>query len=329
MLLEVRSEDGSGSTDGSDENSSFICSVSVHLSVQIAVEHVARVHSLRTQLAAAVALARAEPGPSGEKRAHDAEAIAEATALLSPLAVSRKNVLTVERLEAALAALSSGVQTQPPPRPGGRLFFAGKWLEAEKPMSEYVGSNDKSKVKVVFGGHADGHSAAQQPAPVASIPAAPPPASMVEQPAASSLEAPAAEAERQEAPAAEPERKKVRLAEVEDRGVSLSAFYKQQGGGAPSGGDEPGGADGTEDDEEMPVLTERQAELLVLSRDVRVQLRDPRLQELLRHIDSASTREGALRRLEQALDDPDFEEFSRTTLREIGLLGEEEPPRAP
>ena len=45
-----------------------------------------------------------------------------------------------------------------------------------------------------------------------------------------------------------------------------------------------------------------QAELLVLSRDVRVQLRDPRLQELLRHIDacmldgspsgSASTRHG-------------------------------------
>ena len=71
-------------------------------------------------------------------------------------------------------------------------------------------------------------------------------------PAVASLEAPAAEAERQEAPAAEPERKKVRLAEAEDRGVSLSAFYKQQGGGAHSGGDETGGADGTEDDEVIP-----------------------------------------------------------------------------
>ena len=43
-----------------------------------------------------------------------------------------------------------------------------------------------------------------------------------------------------------------------------------------------------------------------------------RLQEQLRHIDSAPTREGALRRLELALDDADFEQFTRTILTVIG-----------
>ena len=113
--------------------------------------------------------------------------------------------------------------------------------------------------------------------------------------------------------------------------MSLSAFFKEQDGDAPSGGgDETGGADDTEEvDEELPLLTTRQSELLLLSRDVRVALRDPRLEEQLRHIDSAPTREGALRRLEQALNDPDFDQFSQTVLREIGLHGEGEPPRAP
>ena len=48
-------------------------------------------------------------------------------------------------------------------------------------------------------------------------------------------------------------------------------------------------------------------------------MRDPRLEEILRHIDSAPTREGALRRLEGALKaDPDFEAFALQALRVIG-----------
>ena len=49
-------------------------------------------------------------------------------------------------------------------------------------------------------------------------------------------------------------------------------------------------------------------------------VRDPRLQQLLRHVDSAPTREGALRRLESALkQDPDFEQFALAALRVIGV----------
>ena len=68
----------------------------------------------------------------------------------------------------------------------------------------------------------------------------------------------------------------------------------------------------------MPLLSARQAEMLVASSDVRAALADPRLQAELRHIDSAPTREGALRRLSRALAQPDFERFTRTALHEIG-----------
>jgi hypothetical protein len=51
---------------------------------------------------------------------------------------------------------------------------------------------------------------------------------------------------------------------------------------------------------------------------VRQALREPRLQELLRHIDSAGTREAALQRLELALEDPEFEAFSLQALQTIG-----------
>ena len=52
-------------------------------------------------------------------------------------------------------------------------------------------------------------------------------------------------------------------------------------------------------------------------------LKDGRLQETLRHIDSAPTREAALRRLEKALAHEDFDGFTRTALREIGYVRDE------
>ena len=70
----------------------------------------------------------------------------------------------------------------------------------------------------------------------------------------------------------------------------------------------------------MPLLSAGQAASLTNSGEVRRALRDPRLQSTLRHIDGAGTREAALKRLETALEDPQFESFSLTALREIGWV---------
>ena len=302
MLLEVSHAEGTAIVNGS-----FICSISVHVSVQSAIEHVTRVHRLREQLAVAVAAAGgAGASTVGQKRAHGTERLAEATALLSSAAVNRKNVLTVELLDAALVALSDETaSTSAPPSSDCGLFFAGKWLEGDKLMSQYVGTNDKSKVKMVF---RDGGGTASQTAPAEG---------------AASASASTESVLPQVATGAVP-------SVAEDRGVSLIAYFKEQLGQPVSRRDDDGDArdDENADDEELPQLSARQADMLTASGDVRAALRDPRLQEVLRHIDSAPTREGALRRLEAALVDPDFEHFTQTALREIGIVHEGLPPDA-
>ena len=45
---------------------------------------------------------------------------------------------------------------------------------------------------------------------------------------------------------------------------------------------------------------------------------DARLEALLREIDSCPSRERALRRLEEALADPDFEAFTELVLKAVG-----------
>ena len=54
------------------------------------------------------------------------------------------------------------------------------------------------------------------------------------------------------------------------------------------------------------------------SDDVRRALCDARLEALLREIDSCPSRERALRRLEEALADPDFEAFTELVLKAVG-----------
>lgn len=98
---------------------------------------------------------------------------------------------------------------------------------------------------------------------------------------------------------------------------SLSTFF---GRSSSAGSTEPLANAGEADDADdaAPILSADQASSLTASVPVRAALRDPRLQEVLRHIDSAETRDAALRRLEVALKDPDFEQFSVAALREIG-----------
>ena len=112
-----------------------------------------------------------------------------------------------------------------------------------------------------------------------------------------------------------------------ERAVSLSAFFAADGAkpaAAPPG--ESAGAAEPEDEDELK-LTAEQAACLTASAAVRAAVRDPRLQEVLRHIDGAASRETALRRLEEVLGrDADFEEFAATALREIGHRAAEAEP---
>jgi hypothetical protein len=346
VLLEVNDK-------ASSAGSTFLCELTVSVKVHAAIEHIAQLCRLRVALAASVNPASSsslEEGSQsvGSKRPRDDEAaFTSAVALLSPVGVGRKTVLTSELLEKSLVAMGG----QPPsldllPRGDVGLFFAGKWLEGDKPLSSYVGSNEKSKVKVVFGtvqpvgageeggggggssgpiagtstsggggGGAAGGDEGGQAGPVvtaAAVAAAAgaAPASMADAAAASHAPAGGACAARPEAASAV---------------VSLSSFFRERvGGGPPShrsrgGGGDAAEADAAVGDDDFPLLSSRQLEQLGTSSELRAACRDPRLQELLRHVDSAPTREGALKRLEGALQsDPDFEQFALAALRVIG-----------
>lgn len=333
MLLEVSSDAPSTSA------SSFLCTLSVRVSVRSAVEHVARVHSLRTRLASAVAAATAAADGDGAvnaKRPRNAEALAGANALLSPLSVNRKNVLTAELLEAALTALSedSGggaapsaalLPTAAAAAADAGLYFAGKWLEADKVLNEYVGSNEKSKVKVRFSPGSGASEDAANDGGLASAAGLPPATAPLTAAADASPAdgggAPQLPATATAPPVAPAASSSSSDAAAEASGVSLSSFFKQQQQQPAAAGAMDYAADDcaeAEQDDDMPVLSSAQAAQLLAATDVQAAVRDPRLQEQLRHIDSAPTREGALRRLERSLLDADFDAFTRTALRAIG-----------
>ena len=318
MLLEVAPHGGE----------SCLCEASVNLSVMAAVEHVSRLLHLRTQLAASVGIA-ADAVAVGSKRDRDAdEAVTEAKALLSPLGIGRKNVLTRETLEQALVALRGSPAAElPSASASAGFFFAGRWLESDRSLSEYVGHNEKSKVKVTYGessacgsGNGGGSSSNQGSScgsgsggssssgggggnlPVAATKATAP------VPESSSGRDGAAGADE--------------ASGAREDALSLSAFFRARAGApqprlAKDGGAED--ADVADADEDMPVLNARQLGVLESSEELQAAMRDPRLQQLLRHIDGAPTREGALRRLDATLKaDPDFEQFALATLRVIG-----------
>ena len=147
-------------------SASYLCESSVRTSVRLATEHVARISRMRAELqrlldeVARTAVDSDSSVPNSNKRARTSESLADASTLLSSDAVSRKLVLSQERLEALLAvmcgddataaALCKSLIAQPPPTDAG-LCFCGRWLEPDKLLCDYLGTNEKSKVKLSFG----------------------------------------------------------------------------------------------------------------------------------------------------------------------------------
>ena len=320
---------------------SFLCECSVRSTVRAVAAHVNRLSRLREQLAIALAKAK-DSDEVGTKRGRAAADFAEANALLSPTALQKKEVLTSERLEAALVSLCSGkpsaaqadvtITEQADDVDGtivdagegstgsavantaadscaiegpASLYFAGRMLEGLRPLSEYVGTNEKSKVRVAYGEPAampetDLKLASDHPLEDARVP-----------PSTIDLHA------EPQGGAGDDMIDEISPTSATG-GVSLMSFFKRARGGG-----EEATADGEieengEEDADAPLLSAAQAAMLMESSEVRSALKDQRLQVVLRHVDSAGTREVALRRLEEALEDPNFEEFSLTTLRAIG-----------
>ena len=244
----------------------------------------------------------------GSKRLRDEKVVADAAALLAPVGHGPKTVLTCESLEQALMALGGSNADSSPASASQEtsdagLYFAGKWLDADRPLSDYVGRNEKSKVKVTYGamqldGSAGGPAMKAADESAGSTPAPPGGAAL-------SAATGTALAASSSTPL-----------------LSLSAFFRDRVNGEARAGrahvpDDDAAGEATGDD--FSVLSARQLDALGASSELQAAIRDPRLEEVLRHVDSAPTREGALRRLEIALKaDPAFEAFALQALRVIG-----------
>ena len=264
----------------------FLCEVRADWTVEAAHAHVAALHALRRRLAAAAGTTTAEPPPAKRPRPPEADS---AAALLAPDGVRRKVVLTRAALEAALASASeAGAPPASAENSLDSLFFGGRLLDFERKLSEYVGANEKSKVTVHLRAADGGAGGAENGAASASADGA----------SASAGGAPSAA----------------------DAAISLSAYFRRTAGGAAPApaatADEAGAEDGEEDEEAL--LRPDQLERLSANDEVRRALCDARLEALLREIDSCPSRERALRRLEEALADPDFEAFTELVLKAVG-----------
>ena len=339
VLLAVRTGDAA-------DSSRFLCNALTSHHVQEVVESVVAVHNMRLRLQASVAACTVG---AKRPRSEDEAALTAASELLSAQNVRRKVVLTAQQLLDALTALQAGAADRAVPEElsveGAELFFAGRTLKRDARLSEYVGKNDKSQVQIQLLRSATNNGGTAPLVPPGAAPAMPPsePAAAGEA-AAGSSSASGAAAAAAAAEAAAP-------AHDVGGGVSLNAYFKAMRG-------EPtpkAAAAAKEEEEEDPaVLREDQAAQLLRSQPVQAAMRDPRLQELLRcalpalcplmstwaacsspvhwdgkseprfprvchrHIDGADSRELALKRLEQALDDADFLGFSEQVLRAIG-----------
>ena len=302
----------------------FLCEVPIRSTVASTLEHVIAVRTARDSLEEAVAQLQGTDSSSDAHRM--------ALALISDSAVQSKVVLTREQLHAVLLALDAQSTSQPSSLGECWLAFASRRLEQDKLLSDYVGTNEKSKVKLAL---------TTSPLPPAAAACDVPPnpfgtpvtaseSMSTKRPAAAATaaelsedggytELPAQRPRLGSAPTAEPHEaspSKLQQSPLE-KGVSLLAFWKaREPGGRPPKSDENAPAAGT--DENAPILSTSQAAALTSDNAVRQALREPRLQELLRHIDSAGTREAALQRLELALEDPEFEAFSLQALQTIG-----------
>jgi len=325
VLLEILEGQAQGSSIR------FLCEIPVRSTVAATISHVGSLRHLRAALDRAVKRVTSQAdGQTGVGSTPDPAALVEASTLLSSSTVQRKLVLTTDRLQAALSALepdtSEGVCEEVA---GACLTFAMRTLELDKLLCDYVGSNEKSKIRLGFTLADPATDTAAEPSS-SSIALRQAEITTATITGGKRLAPVEASAEASTPCAESPPRRKRReeavddvdadLASPSDRapGVSLMSFWKQRTGQAPATADPGDTVQEPEVDEDLPILSASQAAALSSSADVRAALRSTRLAEALRHVDSAGTREAALRRLELALEDPEFEALSLKALETIG-----------
>lgn len=271
----------------------FLCEVSVASKVDAVLSHVVQLFNLRLKLAARTGAGGCDP-PAGEshprtlvtgkKRASE-EAFSLAAALLSQTSVRQKLVVTPDQLNDALSkceALDADEcddDLQLVLESNAGLFFAGKWLEAERRLSDYVGRNEKTKVSLSLctsgvPPNARGVSSLQHQ--TAELPVAPDLKDGI-----CAIPAPGPG--------------------IPEAGQSLSAFFRSKA--RPKMTVETVSVHTQEEaeEEEEAKLSAAQAERLCSSAAVFAALANQRLQTLVREIDGSATRDLALRRLETAL----------------------------
>ena len=141
MLLDVQPP--------SPEDARFLCESSVHCTVEVVLRHIVNIHNMRLQLAAKVGAAPACGEVSAGRKRTCAEAFEHASLLLSAHSVSRKLVMTADLLQKALSLCTNNSDAVQGLQEGSAgLFFAGRWLEVDRPISAYVGTNEKTKISV-------------------------------------------------------------------------------------------------------------------------------------------------------------------------------------
>ena len=129
----------------------FLCSALTSSPIQAVIDHVVDVHNMRLRLETA------RHGEVGEKRPHP-EDDAAADDMLSAQSVKRKLVLSTQTLRDAVENLQPGsaerVVAGELRVEAAELLFAGRTLQPDKLLSEYVGKNEKSQVQIQLAGSA-------------------------------------------------------------------------------------------------------------------------------------------------------------------------------
>lgn len=356
MLLEVSCEESSLSAR-------FLCEASANNTVRSVLERVVTLHNVRTELAFALSVLGLRGNQtSGSKRSNVEDererAIAAADALLSPLSVRRKVVMRLETLQQALGELRAHVKSEsagdaapciPLDAEMAELFFGGRSLQREQLLADYAGRNEKTKVKVELRSPEGATALARSSDVDAPIVTSGPSTSVIAAASSDVLKGNAAcslngaqasfvpgaktvqhgEASREFEGAATNTMES--LADSAEKEVSLSSFFNQSGRGSQrSLSEEEAGREG------LPLAKEEEEELLSKAEEEELRgsqpldqigaLNQSRLLEQMRYIDGASSREIALHRLEAALTDEEFHNFSEGLLHTIGRRPKEPPP---
>ena len=152
MLLEVRLPAEAGVAPPAP----FLCEAASSVAVEVALRDAVALSNLRRRISRALASpqphrhastnAEVAAGPSLESGD-----FSTAREILSPSNVRRKAISTRAALLPLLRSLGGDADAAAPgevSEEGASLLFAGKTLEADRPLSSYFGANDKSKAAV-------------------------------------------------------------------------------------------------------------------------------------------------------------------------------------